>query len=101
MVEGLVVYFLKLNQKFLCGFGLNNVFVFYKGIDILKDLFGQIVISEVQLIYVFWQDWKDDVDWVVCMFGFDFSIVEVLQMFQFGYFVFKYGFVFEMYVQYV
>lgn len=101
MVEGPAAHLLKSNQKLSRGLGLNNVFVFHKGLDIPADSPGRTVISEAQSIYVFRQDRKEDADWAVRTFGFDPSTADVLQTLAPGQFVFKYGSVPETHVEHV
>lgn len=101
MVDGPAAHLLKSNQKLSRGVGLNNVFVFHKGLDIPLDSPGRTVISEAQSIYVFRQDRKEDADWAVRTFGFDPSTATVLQNLAPGQFVFKYGAVPETHVEHV
>lgn len=101
MVEGPAAHLLKSNQKLSRGLGLNNVFVFHKGLDIPLDSPGRTVISEAQSIYVFRQDRKEDADWAVRTFGFDPSTAETLQTLAPGQYIFKYGAVPETHVEHV
>ena len=101
MVEGPAAHLLKSNRKLSRGLGLNNVFVFHKGIDIPEDSPGRTVISEAQSIYVFRRDRKEDADWAVRTFGFDPSTADVLQTLAPGQFIFKYGSVPETHVEHV